>query len=434
VASPRIDLEHGPPARLPVGVGTAIFCAGACSEPIELLVDGTPHPTANARGRFWATLPIEPRERPGTIELSAAGVPLATIEVVERPAPAARTDLIAICMATFDPDPALFRAQVSSLRAQTDERWVCVISDDHSSGDRFAGMLAVLDGDPRFVVDRSERRLGFYRNFERALTLAPAGAGLLALSDQDDRWHAEKLAVLRGALGDAALVYSDQRLTDPTGRVLRETLWQGRRNNHTDIASQLVANTVAGAAMLFPRELLDVALPFPGVPGVPFHDHWLGLAALAAGEVAFVESPLYDYVQHGGAVFGDVAAGGRSGRRADLLTRWRAAYFYGYVPRAVYARTLLLRCRERLTAPKRRALERFVAAERSPSALAWLAARSLRALTGANETLGSELDLARGVLWRRLGARADVTLPPIESFEQRRLRRWRARLDGGRRW
>src|SRR5581483_3714586 len=137
------------------------------------------------------------------------------------------------------------------------------------------------------------------------------------------------------------------------------------------------------------RRLLDVALPFPHVPGVPFHDHWLGVAAMAAGEVAFVDRPLYDYVQHRGAVFGDVAAGARNARRAGLRTRWRAAYFYGYVPRAVYARTLLLR-----TVPGadgRRALRRFVAAERSPAALAWLAGRSARALSRRKETLGSEL-------------------------------------------
>jgi hypothetical protein len=82
----------------------------------------------------------------------------------------------------------------------------------------------------------------------------------------------------------------------------------------------------------------------------------------------------------------------------------------------------------------RRALRRFVAAERSAAALAWLAGRSTRTLAGRNETLGSELDLARGVLWRRLGAGGDASLPPVESFEQRRMRRWRARLEGGGRW
>jgi hypothetical protein len=214
--------------------------------------------------------------------------------------------------------------------------------------------------------------------------------------------------------------------------VLRSTLWEGRRNNHTDLASLLVANTITGAATLFKREVAELALPFPDAPGNQFHDHWLALVALAAGDVAYVDRPLYDYVQHGEAVFGDVAAETR-GRSS-----WRGAYFLGYLGREVLAQTLLVRCAERLTGRKRRALRRYVAAARSPLAFAWLAARPLRALAGRGETLGSEADLARGVAWRwlvallALGARMPgrrtlpVTFPDEGSFEQRRLQRWRA--------
>jgi glycosyltransferase involved in cell wall biosynthesis len=467
-AGAGVELELGPPGTMPVGAASAVFCAGVCQHPgdsverLELIVGESRHrPEAVGMARpdlggptrasgFWATVPIAAGDRAGALTLRAtvrlAGgaestLPLGQVDVVE-PAPPPSYDrappgLIAICMATFDPDPALFRRQVESLRAQTDDRWMCVISDDRSDPERYAQLLAAVGDDPRFVVSRSERRLGFYRNFERALRLAPAEAELVSLCDQDDRWHPEKLSVLRGALGDAALAYCDQRLVAADGAVLRDTLWKGRRNNHTNLASQLVANTTAGAAMLFHRELLDVALPFPELPGVPFHDHWLGLVALATGEVAYVDRPLYDYVQHGGAVFGAVAGGqpgGRGRRLRTLPRRWRAAYFYGYVPREVQARTLMRRCSGRLTPSKRRALARFVAARRSPGAFGWLVARALRALVGRNETLASELDLARGIAWRWLAVRArgrgrpDASLPSVDSFEQRRLRRWRARL------
>jgi hypothetical protein len=94
-----------------------------------------------------------------------------------------------------------------------------------------------------------------------------------------------------------------------------------------------------------------------------------------------------------------------------------------------------------LTAAKRRTLERFVAAARSPAALAWLALRPARELLGRNETLGSENALVRGILWRWLAglaqrlplsparrAAGDASLPPLGSFNQKRLRRWRARV------
>jgi hypothetical protein len=188
-------------------------------------------------------------------------------------------------------------------------------------------------------------------------------------------------------------------------------------------------------------------LPFPDGPGFLFHDHWIGLAATAIGTVVFVDRPLHDYVQHPGAVFGDVAPGDRAAstrrrRRPSLkprrgqFDRWRAAYFYGYLSRALQAQTLLMRSPGGLGARHRRVLERFVACEDSPTALAWLALRPLRSAFGFNETLGSEVDLVRGIIWRRLvGVRArrgrglyDSSLPDPAIFEQPGLRRWRSRL------
>jgi hypothetical protein len=468
------NLESPLPASLPVGTPTAVFCCGTCFHrdervvALDIVVDGVRHrPAATGmprpdlfdseprafRSGFWGTVPVEAHDHVGAVDVAVAarlpsGVehvePIGRIEVVERepaatlgrPAP---TGLIAVCMATYEPDIALFRAQVESLRAQTDRRWVCVVSDDASSPARFAHLQDIIGADERFLVSRSPRRLGFYRNFERALSLAPQEAELLALCDQDDRWRPDKLEVLRGELGAAQLVYSDQRLVDAEGRVLRDTLWEGRRNNHTDLASLLVANSITGAASLFRRGVAELALPFPDPPGLQFHDHWLGLVALAAGDIAYVDRPLYDYVQHRGAVFGEVTGGGTRGAAPGLLRGGRGAYFLGYVPRAVQAQTLLVRCAERLTPAKRRSLTRYLAADRSPVALMWLAARALRRLAGRNETLGSETELAHGIAWRwavglmAFGARKpgrrpiDASFPEPLSFEQRRLRRWRGR-------
>jgi glycosyltransferase involved in cell wall biosynthesis len=468
----RLDMPF--PAALPVGRGTAALCLGACfhrHEPLrglELLVDGRPHRPAawrmprldlfqalspelsnSYRGGFWGIVPIEPRKRPGTVEVEVAArlesgarmvAPLGRIDIVEAPATASgarQTGLIAVCMATFDPDMELFRGQVESLRSQTDTNWVCLISDDCSAPECFTEIREVVAGDPRFQVSRSERRLGYYRNFERALGMLPPEAELVALCDQDDRWYPEKLEVLRGAVGGAQLVYSDQRLVDRDGSVLRHSLWEGRGNNATNLVSLLVANTITGAATLFRRELAELALPFPDAPGWQFHDHWLGLVALASGDVAYVDRPLYDYVQHDAAVVGQARA---ATPQRDSTRGWRAAYFYGYLPRALLAEALLARCSGRLTRGKRRALRRFLSADRSALGLAWLAARPLRGLFGRNETLGTESEFARGVLWRHLirirtarrerpeGSPYDASCPPLHAgtLGQDRLARWRA--------
>ncbi len=473
---PVIELESPPPAPIPAGVATAVFLYGTCFHParavtgLTVLVDGVAHAPAAVgmprpdayerhgvaaafRSGFWAIVPVPARSAAGEAvaidaEVRLAGgeralAPLARIGIAapqDSTAVAPAPGLIAVCMATFEPDPALFDAQVASLRDQTDANWICVISDDCSAPEHVERIERAVAGDERFTVVRGERRLGFYRNFERAIALAPPEAELLALCDQDDVWFPGKLAELRGALGDAGLVYSDQRLVDADGRVLRDTLWAGRRNNHTDLASLLVANSVTGAATLFRREIARLALPFPDTPGLQFHDHWLGLVALAAGDVAYVDRPLYDYVQHAGAIFGEVSQQRPGTRARGLLRGGRGAYFLGYAPRVVQAEALLARCARELTPAKRRALRRFRAAGRSPVAFAWLALRPLRVLSGRDETLGSESELARGIAWRwlvaalaraagRVGRRAgDARFPDPLSFEQRRLRRWRARL------
>ncbi len=488
-----VTLERPLPATLPVRTGTAVFLLGSCFHPeqavrdVEILVDGLRHrPTAfsmprpdvfaqhpserSYRSGFWATVPVPARERTGTIELALSArlawgqqltAPLGAIAIVDAPPPpepGARparegAGLIAICMATFEPDPRLFTAQVMSLREQSDAGWICLISDDCSGPEHVQRIHQVIGEDARFAFSRSKKRLGFYRNFERALSMVPARAELVGLCDQDDRWHPDKLATLRAALDGAPVAYSDLRLVDADHRVLRDTFWRGRRNNHSDLASMLVANTITGAAMLMRREVAELALPFPDMPGFQFHDHWLGVLALATGAVAYVDRPLYDYVQHAGAVFGDVSTGSTApvGRRwrprrphrgwpGELVTAWRASYFYGFASRDVQAQAVLARCGPRLQASKRRVLERYVASERSPAAFAWLAARSLRTLMGHTETLGTEIELAQGIVWRWAAAAAvagrqrpgrhavDAGFPPPASFNQRRLRRWRAQV------
>jgi glycosyltransferase involved in cell wall biosynthesis len=461
------------PAELPGGRADAVFVFGACFHPredvtgLEVLVDGDPHPVTDFglprldvfrrlhpnlgggeppvpptdrdsledpevrcyRSGFWATVPVPARDsgaetilavraalssgETAVAELARIGAGPAPIASID---PAAPVDpgkaRIAIVMATHNPDMDLFRAQVRSLREQTDENWVCVVSDDRSRPDRFREIGVELAGDERFVLERGERRLGFYRSFERALGLVPSDAGLVALCDQDDRWYPEKLATLRAAIGDAELIYSDQRLVDADGSELAPTYWTSRRNNHTNLLSLLIANTITGAASLMRREVVERALPFPAVPGEQYHDHWLGLVALSMGRVAYVDRPLYDYVQHRGAALGHAKANagieGPGGLRERLgISYWRgrfaaahAAYFRSYIRLGILARTLLARVPE-ASRRKRSALARFAWADRSRAGIAWLRLRGLRG-PGRNETLGAERMLAESLLWRHL--------------------------------
>jgi hypothetical protein len=444
VAGLEVRLDAPLPEELAVGAGTAVFVAGSCFaageriDSLELVVDEETQPLvahgmprldlmratgepAAYRAGFWGFARIGPRPLGTAIDLrlrarlaggdvleEALGRP--RLEALPKPAPG--DPLVAICMASFEPPLELFQRQVASIRAQTEKDWLCVISDDCSRPERLARMREILGDDPRFVLSCSPRRLGFYRNFERALALAPVGARYVALADQDDVWHPNKLSTLIAEIGDARLAYSDARVIARDGMVVSETYWSRRRNNHASLLSLLVANAVTGAASLFPRDLLDTALPFPPAQFAHFHDHWIGLVARAQGDVRFVDRPLYDYVQHAGATLGHLNAtsttrlrerlGSQRGAR-ERIRLWRMHYFVDLCRLMQFSTVLDMRCGERMSRAGRRSLRRFLRAESSPVAALALAARGLHDLTRSRpETLGAEWMLAHAIAWRGL--------------------------------
>lgn len=457
----RAAAERGIPASLPAGSLTSAFVFGSCFHDeqslagLEILVAGeatpamahsmpridiynanhhetdvwsspSPHPPVGSRNSyrsgFWGTVPlrmpasggVEVEVRAtladGTTETAAIG----RIEAAasEGAAVLPSQPRVAICMATYNPDPALFAAQIDSIRDQTTTDWVCLISDDGSDPEHLEAIGREIEGDPRFILSAPGQNVGFYRNFERCLRMVPASVELVALSDQDDVWNRDKLERLERGLGGASLVYSDQRLVDEAGGVISSTFWGGERtNNYRNLISLLIANTVTGAASLMRRELLDDALPFPITPGTQYHDHWLALVAAATGGIAYVDEPLYDYVQHGGAMIGHegsnsgaVAQPRGAGIRGSLKAAGagsRFSYFFAYVRLRVLAETLLLRVGDRMRPQRRRSLKLFANAESSPLAAFWLLARRLRAKFGHRETLDAERIVLLGLFWRR---------------------------------
>lgn len=404
-------------------------------ELIATLDDGT-----EARGQL-GTIDLLPRLE-GPVEASWDGHSAPIAEMISR----SRSDgpLVAVCMATYNPPKDLFKRQIDSIRAQTHSNWVCLISDDHSEPEALEEMREVLGEDRRFLLSVADKRASFYGNFERALSMVPSGVDYVALSDQDDWWRPEKLETLIGSLGPGdRLAYSDMRIVDEQGEVISPTYWSFRQNNHTDFASLIIANTVTGAASLFDRDLLSDVLPFPPPTDTGYHDHWIAQVAMALGGISYVDQPLYDYVQHRGAYLGHLAANAYGNFSRTLPRRilrrlkrirlhrgrmgWRIPYFKLYCRVAVTNSILRLRCADRMSASKRRTLDRITD---SPRGLAWLTARSSRSLNGRKETLGRERVMLAGLMWRRyarLRRRARYIAGTRAAPLRSRARRLRAR-------
>lgn len=149
--------------------------------------------------------------------------------------------------------------------------------------------------------------LGVTRNFQQAIGLC--SHELIALSDQDDVWHRNKLSsmVQRFAAEPAlTLLHTDADLVDAAGNPLGLSLFRALRVTRTELARVaqgrafevlLHRNLVTGATAMFRRDLCRAALP---IPVEWLHDEWLGIVAAAAGHVDLLPRPLVDYRQHGG--------------------------------------------------------------------------------------------------------------------------------------
>ena len=272
----------------------------------------------------------------------------------------------------------------------------------------FARLRELTDDDSRFAVSRSPERLGFYRNFERALSMAPQAADFVAYCDQDDRWHPNKLERLLGGIGNAQLVYSDARIVSPEGELVAALLLDGAPQQLHELWRRSCANSVTGAASMFRREVLDDALPFPPRLARAFHDHWVAVVAMARGDLAYVDEPLYDYVQHHDAVIGHSMANKKPRPSGSISSSVSAT------PPAARAsststtgisscsspRWCRLRCWDRMTPAKRRVIRRLLSADSGVSGLTWLGRRARR-LWGHDETLDRELFYSYALVRRR---------------------------------
>ncbi len=354
---------------------------------------------------------------------------------------------IAICMTTYNPPLELFKRQIQSIQEQTYRRWLCIIVDDCSTPDRFDQIVQTVGDDPRFRIHRNPRNLGFYENFEHCLALSPSDVQYIALCDQDDCWYADKLASLLAEFDAATtLVYSDARIVDGTGRQLNGTYWTTRDNNYTSLGNLLLANTVTGAASMFPRWLLNFILPFPERYGSAYHDHWIGCVALALGNLRYIDRPLYDYVQHEQNVIGHAAPPPKSPTRRgrawlrrclpfhiisalrQALQLGRMYYFEDLLRIQQVARMVRLRCGARVSPAKRAILRRVATISETWTSFLWLLVRTWRKPRARRVTLGVEHNLVKALIWHHSVAIKKwlmTTRTPVGWVAQL-LRRWGA--------
>jgi glycosyltransferase involved in cell wall biosynthesis len=214
---------------------------------------------------------------------------------------------------------------LESIAEQSELPQELVVCDD-GSVDGTVAILEAFSATARFPVriHINERNLGYRKNFEQAISLCTNG--IVALSDQDDVWDADKLrlsaAVLRERPG-VGLVCTDAEIVDrdlaPQGIRMSDRLGfsavdQAAVARGAALEVLVRTNFVTGTTLAFRSDFVHDIVP---VPECWVHDAWIALVVALRSELAYIDRPLVRYRQHGA---NQVGAPQRYGLR-DLLDR-----------------------------------------------------------------------------------------------------------------
>jgi glycosyltransferase involved in cell wall biosynthesis len=194
---------------------------------------------------------------------------------------------ISVVLCTYN-GAKYIEAQLASILAQTYAVAEIIVVDDVSSDDTMAVVERAAARDSRISLSQNTFNIGFTSNFESALQMAKHD--YIAISDQDDIWHHQKIEKMMAAFTtDAAAIYCDSvRFTKdiPINPIKNKS---SRHVAGIDVRKLAMYNTVSGHALIIRKSLLEKALP---IPSAVYYDWWLALQAVTSGGLQYLDEIL----------------------------------------------------------------------------------------------------------------------------------------------
>ena len=194
---------------------------------------------------------------------------------------------ISVVLCTYN-GAKYIEAQLASIIAQTYAVAEIIVVDDVSSDDTMAVVERAAARDSRISLSQNNFNIGFTSNFESALQMAKHD--YIAISDQDDIWHHQKIEKMMAAFEpDAAAIYCDSvRFTKdiPIHPIKNKS---SRHVAGTNVRKLALYNTVSGHALIIRKSLLEQALP---IPNAVYYDWWLALQAVTSGGLQYLDEIL----------------------------------------------------------------------------------------------------------------------------------------------
>jgi glycosyltransferase involved in cell wall biosynthesis len=187
---------------------------------------------------------------------------------------------ISVCLAGYNGERYI-TAQLQSILTQLGAKDEVIVVDDASTDGTKQKVLSL--GDSRIQLVEHTINRGVSRTFEDAIRTA--SGRILFLSDQDDLWSPNKVAVMLEAFRshpDATLIATDVSLIDSDGSLIAESYFKPRGEFRPGLWANLVRNRFGGCTMAFRSELIGDILPLPRKYDV-LHDVWIGVRNSLSG-------------------------------------------------------------------------------------------------------------------------------------------------------
>jgi glycosyltransferase involved in cell wall biosynthesis len=212
---------------------------------------------------------------------------------------------ISIAMCSYNGEKYL-QEQLDSIAGQSRLPDELVVCDDNSSDQSIVILEGFSTSSPFPVrIVRNDENIGSTKNFEKTITLC--NSDIIALSDQDDIWHKDKLKLIEEVFISSkriGVVFSNGKIVSEDLLSLGYSLWdtfnfkkkdKTRFLNGKTFEIILNHNVITGATMAFHSDLRNKILP---ISPIWVHDSWIAFLSTLISEIKFIDKELVDYRQH----------------------------------------------------------------------------------------------------------------------------------------
>lgn len=211
--------------------------------------------------------------------------------------------MISVCMATYNGEKYI-KEQIDSILMQLSDNDELIISDDGSSDETVSIILDINDKRIKLLQNTSAKEnlsniQIVTRNFENALRHAQGD--FIFMSDQDDVWLPQKVAMMLDVLKDVDYVVSDCYIVDEKLNIVHNSrFYEGGGLTKNKWKALISPTPYQGSCAAFRRTVLEKALPFPR--GIQSHDRWIGYVASFFFTYVILDQPLIYYRRHSNVV------------------------------------------------------------------------------------------------------------------------------------